>query len=77
MADKVNNLLTSSPRNARFGSGKQDLVVDFQTSITSANSAAGDKIVLAEGLSFADRMRRKAGADQPSFQQAPSPSVPP
>ena len=28
-------------------------------------------------LSFADRMRRKAGADQPSFQQAPSPSVPP
>ena len=69
MADKVNNLLTSSARNPRFDSGKKAMIVDFQTSITAANSAAGDKIVLAGGLSFADRISsiRTGGQGTPAL----------
>lgn len=69
MADKVNNLLTSSPRNPRFESGKTSRLVDFQTSITAANSAAGDKIVLAGPLQFGDRIAaiRSGGQGTPAL----------
>lgn len=72
MADKVNALLTASPRNPRFESGKQPRVVDFQASITAANSANGDKIVLAGPLSFDDRIAalRTGGQGTPALTSA-------
>lgn len=56
MADKVNALLTAAPRNPRFEGGKLARIVDFQASIAAANSAAGDKIVIAGPLQFDDRI---------------------
>jgi len=69
MADKVNALLTASPRNPMFESGKSPRNVDFQASITAANSAAGDKIVLAGPLQFGDRISaiRALGAGTPAL----------
>lgn len=56
MADKVNALATAQPKNSRFATGKQTKTVEFEASVTAANSAAGDKFILASGLSFADRI---------------------
>ena len=56
MADKVNALATAQVRNPRFQTGKHTKTVEFEAAFTGANSAAGDKITLAEGLSFADRI---------------------
>lgn len=72
MADKVNALLTSSPRNPRFEGGKTTRVVDFQTAITAANSANGDKIVLAGPLQFGDRIAeiRSGGQGTPALTSA-------
>jgi len=69
MADKVNALLTASPRNPAFEGGKTVRKVDFQASITAANSAAGDKIVLAGPLQFDDRIAsiRTAGQGTPAL----------
>lgn len=56
MADKTNALLTSSARNSAFEGGKKMRFVDFQASFTAANSAAGDKILIAGPLSLGDRV---------------------
>lgn len=56
MTDKVNALATAQPKNPRFATGKNTRTVEFEASVTSANSAAGDKFILASGLSFADRI---------------------
>ena len=56
MTDKVNALATAQPKNPRFGSGKKTRTVEFEASVTAANSDAGDKFILASGLSFADRI---------------------
>lgn len=56
MTDKVNALATSQPNNPRFASGKRSRTVDFNCSITAANSDAGDKIELAGPLTFSDRI---------------------
>lgn len=72
MANKVNALLTSSPRNPRFEGGKTNRVVDFQTAISAANSANGDKIVLAGPLQFGDRIAaiRSGGQGTPALTSA-------
>lgn len=72
MADKVNALLTASPRNSRFESGKATRVVDFQASITAANSAANDKLLLAGPLRFGDRIAaiRTLGQGTPALTSA-------
>lgn len=72
MADKVNALLTASPRNPRFEGGKLTRIVDFQASITAANSAANDKIVLAGPLQFDDRIAavRTLGQGTPALTSA-------
>lgn len=72
MADKVNNLLTASPRDPRFESGKKSRIVNFQAAISAANSAAGDKIVLAGPLSLDDRIAsiRSAGQGTPALTSA-------
>lgn len=69
MADKVNALLTAKKNNPRFQSGTKSRIVDFQCSITSANSADGDKFVLAGPFSFADRIAaiRSGGAGTPAL----------
>lgn len=56
MADKENALATAQTRNPRFATGKMTKTVEFEASITAANSAAGDKFFLVSGLSFADRI---------------------
>ena len=56
MSDKVNALNTASPKNPRFATGKKTKVVEFEAALTAANSAIGDLLILAEGLSFADRI---------------------
>lgn len=56
MADKVNALNTASPRNPRFATGKRSKIVEFSADLTSGNSANGDLLILATGLSFADRI---------------------
>jgi len=56
MTDKVNALNTASPKNPRFQSGKNTRVVEFSADLTSGNSDAGDLLILAAGLSFADRI---------------------
>lgn len=56
MADKVNALATAQPNNPRFASGKKTRTVEYEASVTAANSAAGDKFILASGLSFSDRV---------------------
>jgi hypothetical protein len=56
MTDKTNALLTAQPKNSRFESGKTTRTVEFEASVTAANSDAGDKFILAAGLSFADRV---------------------
>lgn len=56
MTDKVNALATAEPKNPRFQTGKTTKTVEFEAAFTSANSDDGDKIVLAEGLSLADRI---------------------
>lgn len=56
MTDKVNALKTAYPKNSRFGGGKKTKTVEFEASITAANSDAGDLLILAEGLSYADRI---------------------
>lgn len=69
MTDKVNNLLTSSPNNPRFESGTCNRVVDFQTSISAANSEAGDIIVISGPHRFADRIAalRTGGQGSPAL----------
>lgn len=56
MTDKVNALNTAEPKNPRFATGKRTKTVEFEASITAANSDAGDLLILAEGLSYADRI---------------------
>lgn len=56
MADKTNALATAKTKNPRFQTGKMTKTVEFSADFTGANSSAGDKIVLAEGLSLADRI---------------------
>ena len=56
MTDKVNALLTAQPKNSRFQTGKNTRVVEFSADLTSANSDAGDLLILASGLSYADRI---------------------
>ena len=56
MTDKTNALATAAPKNPRFQSGKTTRTVEFSAYLTGANSDAGDKIVLASGLSLADRV---------------------
>ena len=56
MTDKVNALATAEPKNPRFATGTKTRVVEFKADLTSANSDAGDLLILASGLSFADRI---------------------
>lgn len=72
MADKVNALLTASPRNPTFESGKTMRVIEFQAAITAANSANGDKLVLAGPLQFGDRIAfiRSGGQGTPALTSA-------
>lgn len=56
MTDKVNALNTASDKNPRFATGKKTKTVEFEAALTSANSDAGDLLILASGLSFADRV---------------------
>lgn len=72
MADKVNALLTASPRNPRFEMGKFSRLVDFQASITAANSAAGDKFTLSGPHRFAERIAsvRTMGQGTPALTSA-------
>jgi len=56
MSDKENALATASAKNPRFKSGKNTRVVEFKAALTSANSDAGDLLILASGLSYADRI---------------------
>jgi len=69
MADKVNALLTANDANPRFESGKYTRTVEYQASITAANSADGDKLVLAGPLSFGDRIAsiRTGGQGTPAL----------
>lgn len=56
MTDKTNALAALQVRNPRFQGGKKTKTVDFSADLTSANSDAGDLLVLASGLSFGDRI---------------------
>ncbi len=56
MSDKENALATASDKNPRFKTGKKTRVVEFSADLTAANSAVGDLLILASGLSFADRI---------------------
>lgn len=56
MTDKVNALLTAKPRNPRFASGTKARKQEFKAALTSANSDAGDEILLAGPFSFEDRI---------------------
>lgn len=56
MTDKVNALNTASTKNPRFATGKRTKTVEYEASITAANSDIGDLYFLVEGLSFADRI---------------------
>lgn len=56
MTDKVNALATAEPKNPRFATGKMTKTVEYEASITAANSDAGDLLILASGLSLADRI---------------------
>jgi hypothetical protein len=58
MADKVNAFATANADNPTFQTGRILKVVQFQTSITAANSAAGDKLTLAGPFSYDDRIAR-------------------
>lgn len=72
MADKANNLAVAQPSNPRFMSGKKTRTVEFEGTFTAANSAIGDKCVLVEGLSFADRIAavRPKGQGTPALTSA-------
>tara|TARA_R110000851_G_scaffold246062_1_gene398768 strand:- start:9777 stop:10286 length:510 start_codon:yes stop_codon:yes gene_type:complete len=56
MTDKVNALATAKPKNPRFQTGNTTRTVEFSADFTGADSAAGDTVVLATGLSLADRI---------------------
>lgn len=56
MTDKVNALATANADNPTFKGGRQLKTVQFQASITAANSAAGDKILLAGPFTYDDRI---------------------
>lgn len=72
MANKPNVLAVAQPNNPRFVTGKKTKTVEFQGTFTSANSAIGDQCVLAEGLSFSDRISavRPSGAGTPALTSA-------
>lgn len=72
MADKANNLAVSEPKNARFQGGKKTKTVEYAGTFTAANSANGDKCVLAGPLSFGDRISavRPGGAGTPALTSA-------
>lgn len=56
MSNKLNALNTASSKNPRFASGKTTRVVEYSDDFTAANSDDGDLVILASGLSFADRI---------------------
>lgn len=56
MSDKTNALAALEPFNPRFKTGKTTRTVEFAADLTSANSDDDDQIVLASGLSLADRI---------------------
>ena len=72
MTDKVNALLTAQANNSRFEVGKKTRTVEFEASVTAANSDAGDLFILAKGLSFSDRISglRANSAGTPAFTSA-------
>lgn len=72
MADKPNNLAVAQPRNPRFESGKRTRTVEYEGTFTAANSAIGDKCVLAGPLRFGDRIAaiRPGGAGTPALTSA-------
>ena len=72
MADKANNLAASAARNPRFESGKTTRTVESQFTFTAANSANGDKCILAGPLTFDDRIAavRPGGQGTPALTSA-------
>lgn len=72
MANKANTLKVAAPNNPRFESGKRTRTVEYSGTFTAANSAIGDKCVLAGPLRLSDRISaiRPGGAGTPALTSA-------